>query len=336
MVRLPLRLGPGSFRLVLALLVVFSHLTAFGIGRPAVMLFFILSGYWVPRMYEQKYRTVTPAWTATGLFYASRLLRIWLPFAIAFLVVFVIHSVSAQPKPPNVLFGLSLFGIASTHHDVLGTAWSLDIELQFYLLVPAIWVVLSICVQRGWVFWPVCIVAVLTLLGWHLRSTYGLWTVLCYLPPFVAGTLIWLCKARASFRLAMASVCLFAAVGIAVLLTPWLRPFLLYHGPVPFEVDWFGMAWVLVLIPFVTWNVQQKSSALDMHFGNFSYALYITHWPVIALLQPLMAPLSKTDKLLNLAVIAVVSVVFYLAVDRRCERFRRNLIRQLSSHKLTG
>ena len=71
-----------------------------------------------------------------------------------------------------------------------------------------------------------------------------------------------------------------------------------------------------------------------MHLGNYSYALYITHWPVIVLLQPLLAPMSLGDKLLTLGVIAAVSLSFYLGVDRPSERFRRGLIGGLSAQQL--
>ena len=37
--------GPGSLRLLLALAVVGSHVSEIGAGRPAVMIFFIISGY---------------------------------------------------------------------------------------------------------------------------------------------------------------------------------------------------------------------------------------------------------------------------------------------------
>lgn len=332
MAGLPLRLGPGGFRLVLALVVVGSHLTAFGLGRPAVMLFFMLSGYWVPRMYEQKYRPAVPVW----LFYASRLLRVWLPFVVAFLAVFALYWLTGDPKPVLVLWGVTLLGLASTHRDVLGTAWSLDIEVQFYLMVPVIWAVLAAALRKGALIWALCGVAGLTVLGWLLQMSFGLWTVLAYLPPFVVGTLIWLMQPRMRLGGAMASLGVFSLAGLVVLAIPHLRPFLIYHAPVPFDLDWFGMAWVLLLTPFVIWNLQQKSSALDMHFGNFSYALYITHWPVIAYLQPVLAPVGLKDKLMIVAVIAVVSVSFYLGVDRQCERLRRRLILRWSGQKLSG
>lgn len=296
------------------------------------MLFFMLSGYWVPRMYEQKYRPAAPVW----LFWLSRLLRVWLPFVLAFLAVFLLHRIVGSQKPVEVLSGLALLGLATTRQDVLGTAWSLDIEVQFYLAVPLIWMALAACARRRWIPLALAVTAGLCVLGWVLQMRLGLWTVLSYLPPFVAGTLIWLTKPKASGRWALASLGLFLLVGLAVLALPALRPLLIYRAAPPFELDWFGMAWVLLLTPFVIWNLAQKSSALDMQFGNFSYALYITHWPLIAFLQPVLAPVTMADKGLMLAGIASVSLGFYLAFDRPCEGFRRRLIARLSGNRVSG
>lgn len=316
------RLGPGGFRLILALLVVLSHLSAFGLGRPAVMLFFMLSGYWVPRMYQLQYRFTTPVW----IFYVSRLLRVWLPFVAAFLTNFILHQFLGEPQPADVLWGLGLLGLASTHKDLVGTAWSLDIEIQFYLLVPVLWTTLEYSARKGTIGRMLWVLAVLTTIGWYLQIAHGLWTVLSYLPPFVIGMLIWLKKPQVSATNAIASLAIFMFSGILVLLIPYLRPFLISRIPAPFELDWFGMAWVMLLIPFVIWNLQQKSSARDMHLGNFSFALYVTHWPVIAFLKLFVGPLDFQEKLVALIVIAMVAVAFYVGVDRPSEHLRRKLI----------
>ena len=90
------------------------------------------------------------------------------------------------------------------------------------------------------------------------------------------------------------------------------------------------MAWVTLLVPFVIWNVQQKSSPFDMHVGNYSYALYITHWPVIAFLGPAMQPVSVLEKMFILAMIFAVSLAFYATVDRGWESVRRRAIYNLT------
>jgi peptidoglycan/LPS O-acetylase OafA/YrhL len=177
-------LGPGQFRVILAILVVFSHMSDFEIGRPAVFVFFMLSGYWVLRMYEQKYRPTAPAW----VFYLSRFMRIWLAFATAFLATFLILALTPLAKPTEMLWGLPLLGIATTKRDVLGTSWSLDIELQFYLLVPVISLVL---VWMGQSLSRLMVLAMgvagLTILGWGLQLSFGLWTLMSYLPAFIIG-----------------------------------------------------------------------------------------------------------------------------------------------------
>jgi peptidoglycan/LPS O-acetylase OafA/YrhL len=69
------KLGPGAFRLILALAVVLHHCTRFfPFGTVAVYVFFILSGYWVTRMWEERYSTSQNAYS---LFVLSRSLRIF-------------------------------------------------------------------------------------------------------------------------------------------------------------------------------------------------------------------------------------------------------------------
>jgi len=43
--------SPGAFRLILALVVFLHHTTNFNLGMSAVLVFFVLSGYWVAVMY---------------------------------------------------------------------------------------------------------------------------------------------------------------------------------------------------------------------------------------------------------------------------------------------
>lgn len=322
-----LTFGPGHFRVLLAILVVFSHMSSVEIGRPAVFVFFMLSGYWVLRMYEQKYHPSTSVW----VFYLSRFMRVWLAFATAFLVVFLFYVVFSDPKSLETLGGLSLLGVASTKNDVLGTSWSLDIELQFYLLVPLLSLALA-NVQKNWkqVAFALMIGMILTAFGWYLQTDKGLWTVLSYMPSFMIGVLIWHTQARSSGKTATLSVFFFVMVGMVVWLSPVLRPLLLSNVDGPFNEDWFGMAWVTLLVPFVVWNVQQKSNSFDVHVGNYSYALYITHWPVIAFLGPAMQPASVLEKALILSAILVVSLVFYVSVDRGWESVRRRTIRSLT------
>lgn len=258
-------------------------------------------------------------------------MRIWLPFATAFLAVYVIYAILDIPKPLLILSGLPIFGIASTSHDILGTAWSLDIELQFYLLVPAIsalliWVEFKFLRLAGLFLATVF----MTVLGWYFQTNFGFWTFLSYMPPFMVGALVWHFRFKASGLLATLSIIAFLMIGLGISMSPELRPLLVSNRPSPFNEDWFGMLWVSILAPFLSWNVQQRSGKLDMHFGNYAYAIYITHWPVIAILRTPLNPLSLLDRFFILGVIVLVSITFYIAIDRSWEKLRRKLTSGLS------
>src|SRR4051794_30382532 len=76
---------PGAFRLLLAGLVVASHITHFDIGRIAVLLFFYLSGYWVTKVWVEKFGQ-----RHMLRFYAARYLRI----APLYLLVMVVAALA--------------------------------------------------------------------------------------------------------------------------------------------------------------------------------------------------------------------------------------------------
>ena len=79
----------------------------------------------------------------------------------------------------------------------------------------------------------------------------------------------------------------------------------------------------------MAWNVHQKTNGFDMHMGNFSYALYIIHYPVIALSHQIFEVNSATDKLAVLFGIFLFSIAFYVLIDRSMEGLRRILLRPL-------
>ncbi|MCI5048023.1 MAG: acyltransferase [Aquisalinus sp.] len=319
---------PGFFRLLLASAVVVSHLSNLEIGRPAVMIFFILSGYWVTRMFDTKYAIASHR---IRTFYASRLLRIWPVYAcvlVLAVITFATLNISSQSLS---LSNLTLIGLASTEGDPLGVSWSLDIELQFYLLLPVFLGLVAWSEQHRFGTLKLAGLAIAAFLwGWFLQLEFGIWTVLSYLPLFAAGMILARLEYLPTTRTALLSGLAFLAVGVLATLLPFTEDYLLKDAVTPFPEDWFGMFWALTLLPFIAWNVQQESPQLDRHLGNISYTLYLVHWPVILISQSFLpAQMGHMWKVIAILVSFTLATLIYALCDMPLERLRRQIIRRL-------
>lgn len=317
--------GPGALRLVLASLVVLSHASRLETGRPAVFLFFVLSGYWVMRMYDEKYRG--PGGIA--VFYLSRLLRLALPFVSIYVIALLLVGLGTGQFPGDMLRGVLIAGVASSDADILGVSWSIDIELQFYLLIPLLWGVLH---RPGG--WRALALLSLPLLwaGRALAEHTGVVLVLIYLPAFLLGLEIWRRGWSPSRRQAWISLLLAAGLFAGVLLSPGLQGLVLKSMPAPFDGYWFSLVLCLVLMPFIAFNVHQRSGAWDQHMGNLSYPLYLVHYPVLLYAQQM----PGLPKLAAVVLAYGVALAAYLLIDRPAERLRQIWVRGFSRRRMTA
>jgi peptidoglycan/LPS O-acetylase OafA/YrhL len=313
--------GPGLLRLVLSLMVVLSHMSSVKTGRVAVAAFFILSGYWVTRMFYEKYSREEYPTT----FYLSRFLRIWPFFAVFFLFFFLVFQFSSDPKPATYLAGLTIFGVASNQLDVLGTSWSLDIEMQFYLLLPPILAIMRGGMTAGGRTFLVVAVPLVTAFGWVLKYYTGVFLLLCFLPCFLVGILIWQTGYSPNRRAAVLGAFAFAGVAIILGILPQTRFLVINREVTSWWSDLFAMLWVIPLVPFIAWNVRQPSSRLDTHLGNISFPLYVVHFPVIAILSEYLDTTRLPVKVAIFGVVMMSSLVAYVGIDRPIETMRRRL-----------
>lgn len=302
-------LHPGAFRLLLALMVVASHISRLEIGRLGVVLFFVLSGYWISDLWDRQ-RTAPPL----PLFYLNRLLRIWPLYMIAVLIA---SFLSGRPIP---LVSYGLFGVASMSPPwPLGVEWSLDIEAQFYLVLPFI-----AMLRPAW-WWAIPA----TLLGWIIHAQLQINSVLVYLPAFAAG--IWLYngrKAPLAFGPGLAALALAAFVA-ACLAIPALRVQLDSTMPNNIEQDAFAMIWAASFLPYIALSLRKPSSKLDRHLGNLSYPLYLIHVPILLAI----GINSFGDKLTGVVAGLLASITLYVVADMPIERLR---YRVLGSSRVTN
>ncbi|MGH8375991.1 MAG: acyltransferase family protein, partial [Pseudomonas sp.] len=138
----------GAYRLLLAVLVAVSHMgkTFMGLnpGVIAVISFLIISGFVMTSLIERNYK----APEKVGLFYLDRALRLYPQFLFYFVVscAVIYFLLPGTPQAAEltlrniaaslaiVPLGFYMFGAAGSW--ILPPAWSLGLEMCFYLVFP--------------------------------------------------------------------------------------------------------------------------------------------------------------------------------------------------------
>jgi peptidoglycan/LPS O-acetylase OafA/YrhL len=335
-------LSPGLLRMALASIVVISHFTKASFGIAAVNLFFVLSGYWIYRMYENKYMK---ARRPVFLFLASRFMRVlpifWLFNGLAIGMHYAMHDkVLFAQKPVDIFSNVFVLGYASLPQMALVPAWSLDIELQFYLIFPLLYLALkaarayaSTLVAAALVISAICACA--------LRDSA--YIVFPFLGFFMLGGLAadrkWLPSSTAMLAGWVVSIFVLASV----LLIPTLRGFAI-HDIDAGKFSWnsaLNFALTLFLAPIFLFSVHMKSTRADRLLGDMSYVLYCSHWLAVLAAANYLADLPHLTKapivVALLLVIYLMSFFLTIYVDRPIGRWReRWVMRNLEDGDAAG
>lgn len=263
--------GPGAFRLILALAVFQHHVASIAVGSAAVYVFFVLSGFWICTMWRDRYsKANAPYFT----YLVSRLWRLLPVFALIGTGFLLWRWVVGLPITGHMIASTFLIlGYASLPQLPMAPAWSLDIELQFYILAPGlIWLM-----ARGH--------ARLTLVT---AGLLGIAAASLHLKAFVPQHLFWFCVGMAastidwqpSGRLAWSGVALAAVTSLALLISPIRDVILGGANPTPLHRfnELYNVGLALCLAPYAIWSTRQKGGAWDGAFADLSYVVYLLHW----------------------------------------------------------
>jgi peptidoglycan/LPS O-acetylase OafA/YrhL len=329
--------GPGCFRLILALVVFTSHESREAVGTAAVDVFFALSGYWIFRMYEQKYsKTISPYFT----YLTSRMWRLLPTFLLlntaAVLIDVFYLKVNLLPGGwladfHAVFSNLFILGYSSMSYLPLVTAWSLDMEVQFYLIAPIlIWLVkkrprtvlaAAACISLFFNFYPIPI-----LTGIFVFFVIGL----------SAAALSW----KPSPRLVIASLILLILVFTLTLLSPWRYVIYMQTPPNPMQNynDAMNALFALIAMPIAFYTTSRKGGRHDSTLGELSYIVYLLHWPFVVLFPPRESTFVERA-IERLAIVIVVLALSYLilkAFDKPLNQMRTRWVNRRILQQTTG
>lgn len=299
----------GSLRFFLALSVIFAHTGTFsgftlGDGRLAVQTFFMISGFYMSLVWSEKYSKLQ---SPIRTFYISRALRIYPMYFVVFAAALLMGLVARSSNPafhffeavsalgwPTALWAyltqITLIGMETPlflnfelhKYMVLSVAWTLGLELTFYLLVPFLLPRLSVVVG----------ILLLSLIFRSLAFMSGptldeglnadLWSNRFFpfeLALFLAGALAQRLFAGLPGKLKLMSekpevyflavMCMVGGLCYYTLLRPSL-------GEATYWL-YYAMAFIGIALLFQS----TKTSKRDSYIGELSYPMYISHIPVL-------------------------------------------------------
>jgi peptidoglycan/LPS O-acetylase OafA/YrhL len=255
-------------------------------GFNGVELFFAISGFILGLPFAAHYLQGAPA-VSLKKYYLRRVTRLEPPYLLAVLGLFglavVIQGKSVASLGPHLLVSMFylhnlIYGLGSS---VIGVAWSLEVEVQFYLLVPLLALVFR--VRERWLRRSIlCALIIGTLVAqqiWMHGSLRGRISILAFLQFFLTGFLLadifqdeWHASPRTSLYWDLIALAGWPALFVVVL--PSLR---LWH--------WMFPCMVLVLYA-AAFRGRFCSRLLSLRvatvIGGMCYSIYLIHYEVIS------------------------------------------------------
>jgi peptidoglycan/LPS O-acetylase OafA/YrhL len=295
----------GTFRFMLAMMVVHSHFSGGGLAGPvAVFGFFCLSGYLMTRIVNETYSDGLSGYLR---YLGNRALRIYPAYYAALAIatgVVLLWPVEARTAagwyalPRDWLSTIAIFGLQPRSPILVIPAWSLHVELIHYILIGA---VLGRS-RRLTSLWFVCALAipfVAMLLGglsfdWLYFSAFGSSVA------FAAGAMIY------QFRDKLPSLSPSLAVMACIVL--------IYLGlNMSVEVAGAGGLHASIILTAVA-IVGLKEMTIrrwDSVLGDLAYPVFLVHIPCRAAMSGL---LGRTNIWVDVAAVGATIVLSYLIV----------------------
>lgn len=298
-------LGIGFFRLILAMTVVVTHthsLWGFTLGNPviAVRLFFIISGFYMTLVLREKYKSFRTFWinraikiypiywltlvmTILSCVFAYKIRGNWgeMYFLVNDLNKLSLSSQALVLVSQIVIFGRSLVMWTWPQFLLIPQAWTLVLELWFYIMAPYV-------VTKRWTTVMILMVFSVGIKQWLSHNGYhgDLWEYRFFpseMVYFLMGTgSYFIYKIIFNFKFLILNKIGWVYLLVAVVA---LSTFNFWGGPILIR-EWVFYIVMMGLLPFLF--LSSKESRLDRWIGDLSYPVYIVHILVNNIVNPLL------------------------------------------------
>lgn len=270
-------------------------------GFIGVDIFFVISGYLISSILLHKKSQPSYRFTdALQYFYSSRLKRIAPAYFAMLLTVSLIAAVLLLPPDleiyknslkealwfhSNTYFAeFSDYFAPANYEQPLMHTWSLAIEIQFYLLIPLVILLLPLRFFKRMLIFLLLGLTIFTQYRLNIReveqATY--FSLSARLPEFFVGSLIAIYAKSSSFSFkgAWCSSLGLVLVLLAAAIQPILGSFPGFSALLPVT----GSALILWK-PAEGFTRTIMTNRPMVWLGEISYSLYLWHWPILAFLR---------------------------------------------------
>jgi len=302
------------------------------VGFRGVELFFVISGFILGLPFAAHYlKGAAPV--NLRKYYLRRLTRLEPPYIVALFVLLILAVVIQRAPSASFYphFAASLFYLHSliygTLSPAMGVAWSLEIEVQFYLLVPLLTLLFAIrsrTLRRSSI--AILILAALSAQALFLRdSPRASLSIFAYVQFFLVGFLL-----ADVFLTSWDEIPQRNLAWDLVALAGWPLLFVILHSPV--LARWFFPAWVFLLY-FAAFRGRRANRFFSNRWiaaiGGMCYSIYLLHYEVISAVGRLTRRLGETAPywiylsvqfVLVGAAIVVMCGVYFVAIEKPCMR----------------
>jgi peptidoglycan/LPS O-acetylase OafA/YrhL len=309
----------GTFRFVLAMMVVHSHYTGGGLTGPvAVFGFFCLSGHLMTRIVNETYSDGLSGYLR---YIGNRALRIYPAYyvAAAFAAgVLLLWPVAAQTAagwymfPEGWLHSITIIGLQPRSPILVVPAWSLHVELIYYVLIGAILGRFRLLTVLWFVFALATPVVVLLLRGfsfeWLYFSPYGSSIA------FATGAMIY------QFREKLPAISpILAIIACCVLIFLGLKMSVSFAGAGGMHLS------IIVTAVAIVGLKDTATRRWDSALGDLAYPVFLMHIPCRAAMYGLLGRSNVWIDLAAIATTIALSCLIVALVERPLSVIRAKL-----------
>lgn len=280
--------------------IIMYSLSVFRFGHQSVMLFFILSGFVIHLRYSNQIANNSFQNFDTLNYLKRRAKRIYPPFIFALFLSFVLDTIGMnlgfsiyEGQTPNATINQSIHHINhefltflgnvaflfTSHVPIFGTvlpAWSLKLEWWFYIVYP-----LMLFINRKTVLGALGLVVLLQIYAFYFNITLPIF----YVFNEIAGGLLswWLGTTLADIYTKRLPI----PMKYLSILTIFLLTILFGHKMPIYLQEYSNLFCAIGFVGLIALLLQLQSLNISLKFlekfkllGDFSYTLYIIHFPI--------------------------------------------------------